>query len=262
MPPQPTHSHVSPEEVIKNYYLRHPFEDTDNSLYGSAQLSRIIRYEPTRRPHILLNKCTIEARGNEMNELLNRVGTEQLLKKRLDELQEQGIPAAEMHQIFEKLQLDPVTSTPRSRITDSQLVTPRTVMRECVSDEESAVSIPSTTLEGSPSQGVEDSAMIEFRENAKAYFIAGGWTEEDFNHLVGDQALRELTADGQVESETEMLRRLIAVALGEQVNNIIPEAVEDVGSGHILDNGCPFHVVRAYISTGTKRNTRRRRGRF
>lgn len=200
----------------------------------------------------MLNERTVEARGKEMSEILHHVDAEKLLKKQLDELLEQGIPAAEMHQIIERLQLDPITDTPKSRITGSQLVTPRTVMG--VSNEGLTVPTPPTGMEGLTSQGTEcPQPMVQFREKAKEYFIAGGWTETDFNHLVGDPALRELTPDGRVESETEMLRRLIALALGEQVHDIIPEAVENTELGPITDNGCPFHVVRAYIDSHSKK---------
>lgn len=259
MPPQPTHARMSPEEVIENYYLRHLFEDADNSLYESAQLSHILHYQSARYSHIMLNERTIEARGKEMSEIFDRVDAEQLLKKQLDELLEQGIPAAEMHQIIERLQLDPITDMPRNRITDSQLVTPRTVTVERVPDERSRVPTLPTGMEGPLSQGTESpQPIMQFREKAKAYFISGGWTEEDFNHLVGDPALRELTPDGQVESETEMLRRLIALALGEQVHDIIPETMESVKLGPILDNGCPFHVVRAYIDKHRKKHRKGR----
>ncbi|KAL0640394.1 hypothetical protein Q9L58_000676 [Maublancomyces gigas] len=250
---------MPPEEVIENYHLRHWSEDADNFLYESPQLSHIQYYQSARYSHIMLNERTVEARGKEMSELFDRVDAEQLLKKQLDELLEQGIPDAEMHQIIERLQLDPITDTPRSRITDSQLVTPRTVTVGRASDEGSTVPTLPTGMEGPLSQGTESpQPIMQFREKVKAYFISGGWTEEDFNHLVGDPALRELTSDGQVESETEMLRRLIALALGEQVHDIIPETVENTGLGPILDNECPFHVVRAYIDRHSKKHRKGR----
>lgn len=183
----------------------------------------------------------------------NRADAEQLQKKRLDVL-ERKMPVVEMHRIIKKLQQDLVADMPESRVTESRLVTPGTVMREKVSDEGPMVSIsPTGDLEDSLGQPVENPlAVIQFRDEAKAKFLSHGWTEADFNKLVGDEALRQLTADGQVEGESGVLRKLIALALGEQVHDIVPVAVENTGPKSILDNGCPFHIARAYIDKYNK----------
>lgn len=185
-----------------------------------------------------------------MSELLDRVDAEQLQKKHPD-VPEHETPATEMHQIIAKLQQSLVTDMPESRITDSRLVTPGTVMRETMLDEGSMASTGG--LENPLSQPVENPlAVIRFRDEAKAKFLAYGWTEADFNKLVGDEALRQLTADEQDEGESEVLRKLIALALGEQVHDIVPVAVESTGPKPILDNGCPFHIARAYIDRYNK----------
>lgn len=252
---QPTYARVSPKEVIENYYLRHSFEYADNSFYESPYLSSILHYESTRCSYIFLSERTVEARGKEMSELLDRVDAEQLLKKQVD-VPEHGIPTVGLHQMIERLPLDPATDTPRSIVTDSKLVTPSTVTRETVLDEGSIVStLPTSGLASSLSRLEENPlAVIRFREQAKANFLASGWTEADFNKLVGDEALRQLTADEQFGGDTGALRKLIAMALGEQVHDIVPEAVESTKSEPILDNGCPFHIARAYIDRHSKKS--------
>lgn len=239
--------------MIENYYLRHSFEYADNSFYES-HLSRILHYESTRYSYISLSERTIEARGKEMSDLLDRVDAEQLLKKQLDVL-EHGIPAAELQQMIERLPLDPATDTPRSMVTDSKLVTPSTVTRETVSDEGPIVSTLSTSDLASSLSRLEENplAVIQFRDQAKANFLASGWTEADFNKLVGDEAFRQLTADEQVGGDTGALRKLISMALGEQVHDIVPDAVESTESEPILDNGCPFHIARAYFDRHSKK---------
>lgn len=198
-----------------------------------------------------MNERTIEARGKEMSELLDRVDAEQLLKKQVDVL-EHGIPAAELHKMIERLPLDPASDTPRSMVTDSQLVTPSTVIRG--NEGYTVVTLPTCGLESSLSRLEENPlAVIQFREQAKANFLASGWTEADFNKLVGDEALRQLTADEQFGGDTGALRKLIAMALGEQVHDIVPEAVESTESEPISDNGCPFHIARAYIDKHSKK---------
>lgn len=187
-----------------------------------------------------------------MSELLNRVDADQLQKEHLD-VPEHKTPSTEMQQIIEELQRGLVADMPESRITDSQLVTPGTVTRETVPGEGPMVPIPSTGLGGSLSSVENPLAVIQFRDEAKAKFLAHGWTEADFNQLIGDEALRQLTTDGQTEGESEVLRGLIALALGEQVHDIVPVAVESTEPKPILDNGCPFHIARAYIDRYNKK---------
>lgn len=269
MPPPLTHAYLSPKEVIEDYYRRHSLEDVDDLLDESPQLSHILCYESARRSRILLNERTVEARGKEMGELLAHFDIEQLAKKKkkkekkkkkkkkeekkkekqLNEPGRSSISIAEMYQIIEELQLDLAPGMPESIITDSQLVTPRTV-----AGEKSKVSVLLTCgLEGPLGQGEKASkSMMRFRERAKAGFIAEGWTEIDFDQLVGGRMSGQLGTDGRSEIEMEMLKKLLAMAMEEQID-FLPEVVEDGGSKPIKDSGCPFHMNRAYINRLSKK---------